>query len=90
MAAKCAMRWLAHKNRMIELSKVLRKNLMIISYEAMYRDPRATVDAITHFLQLQSPLNTPSANQTSLCKWKEQLSVEEIAQIQSVVSMDPQ
>ena len=89
-ASKCAMRWLAHHKRMIELKDILGDDLFIIYYEIFAQDTEKTIKQLQKFLGLNSPIPIPNVKTESLNKWKDQLSKEEIIQIQDVVGFPPE
>ncbi|QBG46593.1 sulfotransferase [Verrucomicrobia bacterium S94] len=88
-ASQCAMRWLAHHNRMNELRGTLGDAFLLITYESFAHDTKATVDTLKQFLALKSPVPIPEVKKDSLNKWKHQLSDSELADIQKTVGFSP-
>lgn len=88
-ASKCAMRWLAHHDRMNDLKRTLGEDLLVIPYETFAQDTRAILDDIRQFLGLRSEFPMPEVKTQSLDKWKSQLSDEELMQIQEIVGVRP-
>lgn len=86
LAAQCAMRWLAHHRRIEELRV---RNLLVVCYEAFADDPAQTTRELQSFLGLQRLIPVPVVKTESLHKWREQLSAEQITQIQGVVGAAP-
>jgi hypothetical protein len=88
-AAQCAIRWLAHHDRMNALRLTLGSSLMVISYEAFADNTEQTIRDLQHFLGLAAPIPVPEVKRNSLQKWRTQLSIEEVHQIQSIISFPP-
>lgn len=89
LASKCAMRWVAHHNRMNELRSILGEDLLVISYESFAHNTETELHALQKFLGLHNPIPIPDVKTESLQKWKKQLSAEEIKQIQNIVGFSP-
>ncbi len=87
--SQCAMRWLAHHDRMNALKHRLSDSLKVISYEAFARHTEETIGDLQQFLGLSKPLSLPEVKIESLHKWRYQLSGDEIKQIQNVVGFSP-
>ena len=88
-AAQCAIRWLAHRHRMNALRLRLGSSLMVISYETFADNTQQTVRGLQHFLGLTAPIPVPEVKRDSLQKWRTQLSIDEVQQIQSIVGFPP-
>jgi len=88
-ASKCAMRWVAHHDRMNELRDTLGHSLKVISYEDFVHNTESITRELQHFLELRNPIPTPNVRIDSLTKWKQNLSDEEIQQIHGVVGIRP-
>lgn len=88
-ASQCAMRWLAHHNRMNELKSALGNDLFIISYENFAYNTEKVIHDLQEFLGLKQPIPIPEVRTDSLDKWRKQLSNEEINQIQNIVDFPP-
>jgi hypothetical protein len=84
-ASQCAMRWLAHHNRMKELRSYLDDALFVISYESFAQDTEKTINELKQFLRLDEPIPVPEVKLESLNKWKSQLSDSELIDIQNIV-----
>jgi hypothetical protein len=89
-AAQCAIRWAAHRDRMNELRRKLRDSLLVISYETFARDTQRTIRELQFFLGLRRPIPIPEVRLESLRKWENQLSREQIGQIQEIVGFSPE
>jgi hypothetical protein len=90
LAVKCAMRWKSHHERMNELREILGKSLLIISYERLVKNTKGTLDIICDFLQLSSPIPLPNVKESTLEKWKKNLSQNQIEQIMEVIGHSPE
>jgi len=88
-AAQCAIRWLAHRDRMNVLRRTLGSSLMVISYERFADSTAQTIRQLQQFLGLATPIPVPHAKRDALHKWQSQLSAEEVRQIQSIVGFPP-
>ena len=88
-AAKCAMRWIAHHQRMEELMKFLGDRLFVISYESFATETRRVIEQLSAFLDCNSRIPEPVVKTESLQKWKSQLTNEEIQQIERIVGFSP-
>jgi hypothetical protein len=85
VAQQCAIRWVAHHDRMNELRNILGGDLLVISYESFAHNTEKIVHELQRFLGLHKPIPIPDVRTDSLDKWKSQLSNEEIIQIQNIV-----
>jgi hypothetical protein len=88
-AAQCAIRWLAHRDRMTALRLTLGSSLMVICYETFADNTAETIRQLQHFLGLATPIPVPHVKRDSLHKWQTQLAAEEVRQIQSIVGFPP-
>ena len=88
-ASKCAMRWVAHHDRINELGNILGDDLLVISYEYFAHNTEKTIHELQQFLGLHKPIPIPDVRTDSLDKWKSQLSDEEVIQIQNIVGFAP-
>ena len=75
-AAKCALRWRSHADRMEELRAVLGERLHVVRYEDLILEPESAVARITAFLRLAVPIPHPAIKAESLDRWREELSAE--------------
>ena len=88
-ASQCAMRWVAHHDRMNELEKILGDDLLVISYESFANNTEKIINELQQFLGIHEPIPIPDVKTDSLDKWRTQLSDEEIMQIQNIVGFAP-
>lgn len=85
LAGKCALRWLAHRNRLAALAQTLGKDLLIVSFEQLASEPLASMGRLQSFLNLEQPIPTPSIDTKPLTKWHSALSDKQVAQIRDIV-----
>ncbi len=90
LSAQCALRWVAHHQRMEELKQTLKGSLRVIQYESFAEDPAKHVRELQSFLPLTQPIPIPEVKSESLDKWKTQLSPEDLDQISRVVGFAPE
>jgi hypothetical protein len=88
-ASQCAMRWLAHHNKMNSLRKSLGDSLMVISYESFACNTQKTINELQNFLGLHHPVAVPEVKIDSLNKWENHLSDQDIKHIHDVVGTPP-
>ena len=86
---QCAMRWLAHHNKMNSLKETIGKDLLVISYETFAHNTEQQILELQQFLRLKHSIPIPEVRKESLDKWKTQLSEEQITNIQEVVKIEP-
>ena len=84
VAAKCALRWLAHEQQMDCLRNMLGESLIVLSYEDVIQDTERQLEKLTQFLCLTSPFPIPAIKIKSLDKWRTELDEEAIAAIDLV------
>jgi len=88
-AAQCAIRWLAHRDRINVLRGTLGSSLMVISYETFADNTAQTIRQLQNFLGLAAAVPVPNVNRDSLHKWQAHLTPDQIHQIQSIVGFLP-
>ena len=88
-ASQCAMRWVAHHDKINELGNILGDDYLVISYESFAHNTEKAIYELQQFLGLHSPIPIPDVKTGSLQKWKIQLSNEEVKQIQNIVGFPP-
>lgn len=89
LVAQCAIRWLAHHNRMNTLRTSLGDSLIVISYESFACNTEETIAELQNFLGLQHPITVPEVKADSLNKWEKHLSDEDIKHIHDIVGTAP-
>lgn len=89
LAAQCAMRWVAHRDKLLELRTKLGKDLMTIQYEVFAHNPVETITELQQFLGLETPIPVPEVKSESLDKWKLTLTEQDIADIHQVTGVLP-
>lgn len=86
---KCALRWLAHHERMNEVQRTIGDKLLLIHYENLVREPKLVLGRLAEFLGLHGPFYPPEIKKETLDKWKIQLIIEEINKIETIISISP-
>jgi hypothetical protein len=87
LAAKCALRWKAHRERMHALGEALGPRLLVLQYEDVIRDPDTQLRALDAFLSLPSPIPRPKVKAESLDRWRTELDDEAKSQIAAVTGI---
>ena len=90
MAAKCALRWLAHHQRMDALRHKLGEALTVIPFENFVYDTQNVIENLGRFLDLKNPIAAPAVDYATLNKWEAQLADNEIKQIHDIVGISPE
>lgn len=86
LAAKHALRWKAHKDRLISLKATLGSRMHLLDYEQMQKDINTRLSELVEFLQLNEPFPIPEVKTESLTKWRQHLSEQDIEEINSLLS----
>ena len=89
LAAKCALRWIAHHDRIRQLQSTLGASLLAISYETFAENTQGVIRELQRFLGLRQPIPSPEVKTDSLHKWERLLSDAQIAQVQEIVGFPP-
>lgn len=89
LARQCAMRWLAHHRRLVDLQGKLGERLLVIAYEEFAHHTDDVLQRLERFLGLQQSLPRPEVKRESLDKWRSVLSADDIEQIRQVVGFAP-
>jgi hypothetical protein len=89
MASRCALRWKCHYERMQVLRESLGPAVTVIWYEALVDRTERVIRRLEQFLDLRVALTGSDVRRDSLEAWRSQLSVNEVAQIRSVVGRSP-
>lgn len=84
--AKCTIRWIAHKYRLVELKQKLNDKLLVLDYDDLFHDTRKQLESIESFLGLKNKLPNPDIKKESLNKWEKNLSPEQIEIIDSTLT----
>lgn len=88
-AARCALRWKAHHERMGELPAVLGEGFLLVQYEEFAANTDVELERIQRFLRLRRPFPRPEIRTESLTKWRKHLSDADVDAIRGVVGFDP-
>ncbi len=87
LAAKCALRWKVHLERLQSLRQTLNARLLVLQYEDVILHAEAQLASLTRFLSLPSPIPKPSVKAESLERWKSELSDEVKQQIAEITGV---
>jgi hypothetical protein len=87
IAARCAVRVIAHSREIERLRAALGPKLHVLEYEETFVDPRGEFDRISGFFGWDTPPDVPMPNSASREKWVTQLSAPDQADIASVAKM---
>lgn len=91
IAAKCALRWLAHQGRLRFVKKTLGSDLLVVRYERLLKTSRTVVAEIKEFLELQSGASKiPKIDMQSNRQWQDKLSAENLAMIEDITRLTPE
>jgi LPS sulfotransferase NodH len=86
LAARCALRWRAHRDRMESLKPLLGHRLHVVGYEELARDPDRELSLLQDWLGLDTPFDRPRVDRDALQRWRTQLSDRDVADISAVVA----
>jgi hypothetical protein len=89
LAAKCALRWKAHRERMDDLRGKLGARLLVLQYEDVIRAPQSQLGALDAFLSLPTAIPMPKVKSESLERWRTELDDEVKAQVARVTGILP-
>jgi hypothetical protein len=86
LVERCALRWVAHANRLDELAgRLPAGNFLRLNYDAMATDPTLELQKLQEFLALDKPFPPVDVKRDALEKWRSQLSVDDLLAIDAVV-----
>lgn len=86
---KCALRWKSHEDRLNFLKKFLKSRLLIIQYENLINNTEFELIRMQKFIKLEKPLPFPHIKVNCLNKWKKDLSISQLIQIQRITGVKP-
>jgi hypothetical protein len=84
--AKCALRWKAHKERLLFLSKKYNEKILVINYESFYSNSALLLKKIVDFVQLDTMLQVEELKDGGMDKWKDFLNEKQIANINEAIN----
>jgi LPS sulfotransferase NodH len=84
--AKCVLRWWSHRERMLELCDRLGDKLTVIDYEALVEEPAPVLIELARNLGLNQPLLPIEIRAESLERWRSELTVDQLREIDEVLS----
>jgi hypothetical protein len=85
LASKCALRWVAHRDRLAALRRTLGEEILVLSFEQLSNEPSACMRRLQLFLNLDEPVPVPRIDRAPLTKWLHELSSETVEQIREIV-----
>lgn len=85
LAARCALRWRAHKEQMVRIRYALGARIAVLSYEQLVSDAEASLRRLREFLELDAPIPVPAIDRMALTRWSRELSEPDRARICDVV-----
>lgn len=86
LAAKCAMRWRSHEQRLNDLRRTQADRLIVVKYEELVHEPDRVAGLLTEFLDLPTPLAEPAVTRQSVTRWRDDLSSDDVAAIDRVLN----
>ena len=89
IAARCALRWRAHRDRLEFLRTTLGDRRHVIGYEQLARDPEREMRVLQHRLGLDTAFPPPTVDPDALERWRTLLSQQDVADIASIVGFAP-
>lgn len=88
-AARCALRWRAHEDRLRRLEARLGDRFLRIRYERLVSEPVAESGRLAAFLDLPPGAGLPPIRTDSLERWREELDEATLAEIDRYADDDP-
>jgi len=86
LVERCALRWVAHANRLDELAGRLPSGtFLLLQYDALAAEPTREQEKLQHFLGLGRPFAPVDVKREALDKWQRQLSAEDVRAIDAIV-----
>ncbi|MEY8848342.1 sulfotransferase [Psychroserpens sp. XS_ASV72] len=85
MESKCAIRCLAHYNRLNELQQKFPDNVLVVDYEEFYDAYDQLMEKLQSFLNLDFKLNSEPLNPSGKDKWKRYLTDIQIKHIEQII-----
>ena len=89
LAARCALRWRAHRDRMECLRTALGDRLHVIGYEQLARDPERELRVLQRRLGLDTAFPPPAVDREAPGRWRTLLTQADVADIASIVGFEP-
>lgn len=85
LASKCTMRWISHKRKLNMLSNKYPQKFLLVDYDNLLKNTHAELVRIAKFLQLKSQLPMPMIKMDSKLKWKNNLNLSQIHEINTTL-----
>lgn len=84
--SKCAIRWLAHKNRLEYLEKKFPQNVLVVNYEDFYDEYESLMKRLKEFLDLDFELRSEPLKPQGRDKWRNNLNEIQINNIDKLIN----
>jgi len=88
-AARCALRWQSHREKMEHLTGTLGVRLHVVSYEDLVRRPERQLRALQEWLGLEIAFVAPTVARHAADRWQDELSDAETSEIAAEVGFGP-
>jgi hypothetical protein len=87
VAARCAVRVVAHAREIDRLAPVLGKRLLVIEYGRLHSDTDDEIRRLAGFIRCSTPTAIPQPKGESLAKWQTQLSDRDVDDIRAAARL---
>lgn len=85
LAARCALRWRSHSERLDAVGRRLGERCLALDYESLQDDTERQLARLTGFLGLADPIPLPEIRRASRDRWRQELSAQQIAEIDAIL-----
>lgn len=89
LAAKCALRWKSHQERMVDLVQQLGPRLHVVSYEDLILRTERELTSLQHALGLEQSFSQPRVKEDSLDRWHHELDDRQLRAVGEIVGFGP-
>ncbi len=86
LAGRSAVRWAAHCKRIYELQKAHPDRVAVVNYEKLITDHKTQLPKLKKVIGLSRNIPSPTIRKESLDKWKNELSDEDIKDIDNILN----
>jgi hypothetical protein len=83
---RCVARWYAHQRELARLQQALSTRFILVKYEILVTDMRATLVRLQDFLDLEGGFPPIVPQTSSLTKWKADVTSDDAAAIQAAIN----
>ena len=87
LESKCAIRCLAHFERLDYLHQMYPNNVLVVNYEDFYDNYQGLIKKLKSFLNLNFNLDSEPLNPTGKDKWKSNLTPVQIKNIEAIIKV---